>query len=350
MHGTRICLAADVEAHRGRDGRLYLLDFGRLFPPESPRQGETNPRKIFFCLLRPELVKKSDVPLSSDAFSLFQKDDAKNYALNGQVTVSTEILHKEIIPQMGMLLSELQSADDLMLIGTIHRSGINVRHLGELRANVTEPRMRQLLLSEMTARCIKVMIRAAMRDMMKQYTLPAVEPYTGVLVSYLNLCFGRSVDSALFWRSAGDARRPAVKAKQEKERCGFFLLLKKNTILGCAVGQVFCGADGGRGRREDRLARAREHAAGAGQSAEDDSVHPLARHRRGAGRGQQRSARRSESKLLVCFVCLSLPRCRTMTFSRLSRASRTCPSSIISAASKSLWRPTWPRGMKTGLV
>jgi hypothetical protein len=85
-----------------------------------------------------------------------------------KVTVSTEILHKEIIPQMGMLLSELQSTDDLMLIGTIHRSGINVRHLGELRSHVTELRMRQLLLSEMTARCLKVMIRAAMRDMMKE--------------------------------------------------------------------------------------------------------------------------------------------------------------------------------------
>jgi hypothetical protein len=30
-------------------------------------------------------VKRSDVPLSSDAFSLFQKDDTKNYTLNGQV-------------------------------------------------------------------------------------------------------------------------------------------------------------------------------------------------------------------------------------------------------------------------
>ncbi len=92
VHGTRICLAADVEAHRGHDGRLYLLDFGRLFPPEAPKQGETNPRKIFYCLLRPELVKRSDVPLSSDAFSLFQKDDSKNYTLNGQVSHEKKVL------------------------------------------------------------------------------------------------------------------------------------------------------------------------------------------------------------------------------------------------------------------
>jgi hypothetical protein len=28
--------AADVEGHRGIDNRLYLLDFSRTFPPETP--------------------------------------------------------------------------------------------------------------------------------------------------------------------------------------------------------------------------------------------------------------------------------------------------------------------------
>ncbi len=84
VHGTRISLAADVEAHRGRDGRLYMVDFGRIFPPEAPREGD-NARTIFHRLLRPEVVKRSDVPLSSDAFSLFQRDDPKDRALNGQV-------------------------------------------------------------------------------------------------------------------------------------------------------------------------------------------------------------------------------------------------------------------------
>lgn len=41
----------------------------RLFPPEAPGQGE-DARCIFYNLLRPELVKKYKVPLSSDAFSM----------------------------------------------------------------------------------------------------------------------------------------------------------------------------------------------------------------------------------------------------------------------------------------
>ena len=202
VHGTKISLASDVEAHRGKDGRIYMLDFARLFPPEAPKLGD-NPRGIFHRLLRPELVKRSNVPLSSDAFSRFQKSDPKDKALNGQVTVATEMLHQEIIPQVGMFLSEVQSVNDLMLIGTIHRAGINVRHLGKLRRAVDRKavKMRQILLSEMCARVIKVLIRAAMRERMKEYQLPSVEPFFAVLVDVLNLCFVRSFESAIFWRN-----------------------------------------------------------------------------------------------------------------------------------------------------
>lgn len=30
--------ACDVEGHKGKDGRYYLLDFARSFPPESPHK------------------------------------------------------------------------------------------------------------------------------------------------------------------------------------------------------------------------------------------------------------------------------------------------------------------------
>jgi len=29
----------DIEGHLGRDGKFYLLDFSRLFPPEAPLKG-----------------------------------------------------------------------------------------------------------------------------------------------------------------------------------------------------------------------------------------------------------------------------------------------------------------------
>lgn len=31
-----LCMPCDIEVHRGYDGRTYMLDFARLFPPEAP--------------------------------------------------------------------------------------------------------------------------------------------------------------------------------------------------------------------------------------------------------------------------------------------------------------------------
>jgi hypothetical protein len=38
--GQRLAAPADIEGHRGADGRLYLLDFARTWPP-FPRLGYT---------------------------------------------------------------------------------------------------------------------------------------------------------------------------------------------------------------------------------------------------------------------------------------------------------------------
>ena len=57
----------DIEGHMGRDGRFYVVDTARLFPPRTPTPGARG--CILYRLLRPELVRKFGRPLSSDAFS-----------------------------------------------------------------------------------------------------------------------------------------------------------------------------------------------------------------------------------------------------------------------------------------
>jgi hypothetical protein len=38
VHQQRyLACACDIEGHSGRDGRLYVVDFARAFPPETPR-------------------------------------------------------------------------------------------------------------------------------------------------------------------------------------------------------------------------------------------------------------------------------------------------------------------------
>ena len=60
----------DIEVHKGKDRRVYLLDFHRVFPPEpvftAAHLGLPKPQLV--RMLRPELVRRHSEPLSSDAF------------------------------------------------------------------------------------------------------------------------------------------------------------------------------------------------------------------------------------------------------------------------------------------
>lgn len=70
--GTEIMYSpADLEGHRGKDGRFYLLDFSRVLPPETPNPKFKNSH--LSRLLRPEFVQDYYKPLCSDAFSGFIK-------------------------------------------------------------------------------------------------------------------------------------------------------------------------------------------------------------------------------------------------------------------------------------
>ena len=64
----------DIEAHLGRDGRFYVVDCARVFPPENPPAAleEMEKGALLFKLLRPEFVQGLMTPLSSDSFSGFQ--------------------------------------------------------------------------------------------------------------------------------------------------------------------------------------------------------------------------------------------------------------------------------------
>jgi hypothetical protein len=54
-----------------------------VFPPEFPEEG--HPHRIWFQLLRPELLVRFDTPLSSDAFSGFARPDPQWRHNNNEV-------------------------------------------------------------------------------------------------------------------------------------------------------------------------------------------------------------------------------------------------------------------------
>ena len=134
MHGP-----ADMEGHLGKDGKYYLLDFARFFPPEAPRYATRPPlshptihmasrdkvlarcvslhsecdvrrskctKSIFSQLLRPELLQRYATPLSSDAFSKFQLEEQRD-ELDQAVKAATKYLHTEVIPLFARTLDNI---------------------------------------------------------------------------------------------------------------------------------------------------------------------------------------------------------------------------------------------------
>lgn len=109
-----------------QDGKLYLLDFGRLYPPESPLSAAqifprvAHERAVFFKMLRPgthlsltpwasprnfltrathvsrrgaELVGAYEVPLCSDAFTAWLRNDPNASLHNTEVRLRY-VFHK----------------------------------------------------------------------------------------------------------------------------------------------------------------------------------------------------------------------------------------------------------------
>eukprot|EP00466_Bigelowiella_natans_P004326 jgi/Bigna1/69664/fgenesh1_pg.9_\ len=269
--GKTIFSCGDIEVHRGQDGRLYLLDTARVFPPEAPapmisallippggghRQARDitreNSRKwkildvekrtlkenihsllgakaedvvgipcesfMAFCsrsatevnvrasntvskllrgtvcfvprtesrhlfeMLRPELVKRSPKPLSSDAWSRFGLHNHQEHNL--EVQKATSLLPQEAINAFiarcgrGEIVASQQE-----LIHVLHSMGINCRFLGRVRSAINaeiqtiergnksvqlRERLKfigQMLLTQMVARVHKAKIRRELREL-----------------------------------------------------------------------------------------------------------------------------------------------------------------------------------------
>lgn len=182
----------DIEGHLGRDGKFYVIDLARLFPPETPESfarplvsGETNEttvpaegaisRSFLYRLLRPELVRRNKVPLSSDAFTLFGKDGHEEH--DREAREATQWLRDSIIPEFSakLLASTLpgsprrQMAAEATvewLLDNIHRNGINFRYLAAIRKECVgkDSFWARLILTEIIARTLKSRLRASMRD------------------------------------------------------------------------------------------------------------------------------------------------------------------------------------------
>jgi hypothetical protein len=101
--GKRLCSAADVEGHISGDGKMFLLDLARTFPPEDPREVRHINflgGAVYFRLLRPELLRllkqEGKDPLNPDTFSSFA-DKGDGHA---EVASATQCLLLNVISKL----------------------------------------------------------------------------------------------------------------------------------------------------------------------------------------------------------------------------------------------------------
>ncbi|PRP85823.1 hypothetical protein PROFUN_06015 [Planoprotostelium fungivorum] len=205
----------DIEGHQGKDGRYYVIDFQRVFPPERPQDGQPK-RSILYNLFRPEFVTKYSRPLSSDAMSGFGRLNKEEH--NQEINDASDYLITSLVPSFAKRLSEKfaektkKSTEKVLdrskgrvshimeIIQEVHAEGISFRHLGLVRSHCTHPELRELLFLEMTSRVIKYHHRMRLRAKIEEIKIPSEEAYKMSIAKFFNLVLGRGTEAEKYWQ------------------------------------------------------------------------------------------------------------------------------------------------------
>eukprot|EP01129_Flabellula_baltica_P006764 TRINITY_DN2573_c0_g2_i1.p1 TRINITY_DN2573_c0_g2~~TRINITY_DN2573_c0_g2_i1.p1 ORF type:complete len:697 (-),score=131.22 TRINITY_DN2573_c0_g2_i1:3499-5589(-) len=146
----------------------------------------------FHSLLRKELVKQSETPLSSDAFTKFDVGPDK-LVNEEEVKRVTQKLINEIIPNAAKFQKKINTGRELCEY--LHSKGINLSKMGLVRDHTISERMRNLILKEMIFRSVKNDMRSELRRIESVSDQDWMERCS----SFLNLLFGSSQKSTEYW-------------------------------------------------------------------------------------------------------------------------------------------------------
>jgi hypothetical protein len=120
-------------------------------------------------------------PLSSDVFLGWVRGDPDAKKLEEDVKAATRYLHTQVIPTFAKHLEE--RSDEILRLGPakfvqfLHATGINCRHIGEVRSHTQNAAMRRLLATEMVSRVVKNDIALRLRSKMAELGLAFEAPY-----------------------------------------------------------------------------------------------------------------------------------------------------------------------------
>ena len=216
-------VCGDIEIHKVNQ-KIYALDAARLFPPEARSKEISSPRGVWlYELLRPELVKKFSKPLSSDAFSSFQRFDEDKKEHNNDVIEATNMMMEKCVPKVAEIVNDLEKElKTRNLAQILHENGVNIRKIGFVRSLVENTWTKKWILQYCFVRGLKSFLQYQMRFLMWKMKVPRDEVFKNVLVDLLNLVFG-NIDqnrSIIFWKSFReiiDEKFPKLLTEEEKD-------------------------------------------------------------------------------------------------------------------------------------
>jgi hypothetical protein len=125
--------------------------------------------------------------LSPDAFTRFGEHNATYY--NAQVERATAFLHQVVIPKTSCFLDSCGPSSVVRdhLGSILHSRGVNLRHLGRVRALCTNADVRRIILAHMAVRVIKDSLRADLRHVVKVTGSASDYPLRRLITSALNV-------------------------------------------------------------------------------------------------------------------------------------------------------------------
>jgi hypothetical protein len=127
--------------------------------------------------------EKFDVKKGEQTEQKNKEGNSQDKWASSRLSSSTE---EHNLPSLNIILSFYTR---LRLIESLHREGINLRHLGHVRKNVRTPLVRYVLLHEIVCRTLKNEIRRAFRDDIPNMSAPYLEPYKVFFLFFFFLFF-----------------------------------------------------------------------------------------------------------------------------------------------------------------
>lgn len=220
-NGVYLMSHGNIEVHKGFDGKYYAFQFADAMPPEYLGNDFSELEHSAFRL-RPEFVRKYDVPLSPDAFTEIGEHD--KHIHNQEVKEATKVLRTEAIGDFTKRFEEYLHHDSTqynmigfaglhsslqenaykkaqtILIYEMHREGINLRYMGKIRKEAKSKELKRVILVEMIARVLKNTLKRKWRNLVKKNPECGEESYKHVTAKFLNRALGESNDSFIYWQ------------------------------------------------------------------------------------------------------------------------------------------------------